>query len=81
MNVVVTSHELLPKFCRILPSCPAITHLVYMEDPLAVTPTDNFKKGVSTIKKNTSSKVNQVYLRRALMKSLLSSITFLVTCK
>ena len=51
MNVVVTSHELLPKFGRILPSCPAITHLVYMEDPLAVTPTDNFKKGVSTIKK------------------------------
>ncbi len=41
-KVVVTSHDLLPRFRNLLPSVPTITHIVYMEDQLQKTNTDGF---------------------------------------
>ncbi|XP_059098131.1 fatty acid CoA ligase Acsl3-like [Tigriopus californicus] len=49
VTVVVTSHELLPKFSMILPSCPKLSHVIYMEDPVQTTPTDKFKPGVQIL--------------------------------
>jgi len=34
VSLVVTSHELLPKFRHMLQQCPKITHIIYMEDQL-----------------------------------------------
>ena len=41
-SVVVTSHDLLPKFERLLPELPAVKHLIYFEDQLQRTETKGF---------------------------------------
>lgn len=46
VKLVVTSHELLPKFLNMLPKCPNIHTIVYMEDQLFPTDTSGFKAGV-----------------------------------
>eukprot|EP00088_Acartia_fossae_P061730 TRINITY_DN7423_c2_g1_i1.p1 TRINITY_DN7423_c2_g1~~TRINITY_DN7423_c2_g1_i1.p1 ORF type:complete len:710 (-),score=189.52 TRINITY_DN7423_c2_g1_i1:200-2329(-) len=46
VSLVVTSHELMPKFRTILQQCPKITTVVYMEDQLFPTDTTGYKPGV-----------------------------------
>lgn len=48
-SIVITSHELLPKFKALLPKLPKITHIVYMEDQLHETKTDGFKDDVKIL--------------------------------
>ncbi|XP_034490199.1 long-chain-fatty-acid--CoA ligase 4-like [Drosophila innubila] len=42
VTTVITSHDLLPKFKTILPNCPNINTIIYMEDQLHKTPTTEF---------------------------------------
>jgi len=49
VSLVVTSHELLPKFRAMLPHCPNIKTLVVMEDQLFSSDTSGFKEGVKII--------------------------------
>merc|ERR1712038_2205778 len=44
VNVVITSHELLPRFKQMLNNLPNIQTIVYMEDQLQKTPTSGFKE-------------------------------------
>jgi len=46
VSLVVTSHELMPKFRTLLPACPNITTVVIMEDQLAKTELIGYKEGV-----------------------------------
>ena len=39
-ETVITSHELLPKFKKILPSTSSVKNIVYFENPIKKTPTD-----------------------------------------
>ncbi len=41
-HVIVTSHDLLPRFKNLLPSIPSITHIIYLEDQLQKTSTEGF---------------------------------------
>lgn len=45
-SIVITSHELLPKFKILLAHLPNVQTLIYMEDQLKKTETDGFKEGV-----------------------------------
>ncbi|XP_055326866.1 long-chain-fatty-acid--CoA ligase 4-like isoform X2 [Sitodiplosis mosellana] len=45
-TIVITSHELLPKFKSLLPQLPNVQSVIYMEDQLHETKTDGFKEGV-----------------------------------
>lgn len=45
-TVVITSHELLPKFKTLLAKLSNVRTIVYMEDQLQETKTDGFKEGV-----------------------------------
>merc|ERR1711892_1610556 len=49
VSLVVTSHELLPKFRHMLDHCPSIKTLVVMEDQLFASDTTGFKEGVTII--------------------------------
>ena len=40
VETVITSHELLPKFKRILASTPSVKNIVYMENPVKTTSTE-----------------------------------------
>lgn len=42
VSLVITSHDLLPKFHKILPSTPLVKTIVYMEDQLTRTNTTGF---------------------------------------
>ncbi|XP_043274109.1 long-chain-fatty-acid--CoA ligase 4 isoform X2 [Venturia canescens] len=46
VDTVITSHELLPKFKRLLDMIPEVKNLIYMEDQLKETDTKGFKEGV-----------------------------------
>ena len=39
-ETVITSHGLLPKFKKILPSTPSVKNIVYFENPIKKTPLD-----------------------------------------
>lgn len=62
-SVVITSHELLPKFKSLLPKLPRVQTLIFMEDQLHPTNTDGFKEGVriqqfkEVIKQGQESKI------------------------
>jgi long-chain acyl-CoA synthetase len=43
---IITTHDLLPKFKKILSQTPTVTTIVYMEDPLKKGETSGFKEGV-----------------------------------
>lgn len=45
-TIVITSHELMPKFKTLLAKLPRVQTLVYMEDQLNKTETEGFKEGV-----------------------------------
>jgi len=49
VNIVITSHELLPKFKKMLQACSSITHVIFMEDQLFPTDKAGFKDGVEIL--------------------------------
>lgn len=49
VSLVITSHELLPKFRTMLHKCPNITHVIYMEDQLFPTDVTGFKEDVKIL--------------------------------
>ncbi|XP_041988112.1 long-chain-fatty-acid--CoA ligase 4 isoform X2 [Aricia agestis] len=49
VSTVITSHDLLPKFKRILDKTPNVKTIIYMEDQLKTTPKDGFKDGIKII--------------------------------
>lgn len=48
-TIVITSHDLLPKFKTLLPKLPKVRVIVYMEDQLKTTNTDGFKEDVKIL--------------------------------
>lgn len=48
-TIVITSHDLLPKFKTLLDKLSNVQTIVYMEDQLNKTETDGFKDGVRVI--------------------------------
>ena len=57
VNLVVTSHELLPKFRKMLDHCPAVKTIMVMEDQLFPTDTTGYKEGVKIIPFNDAVKL------------------------
>merc|ERR1739838_254531 len=49
VSIVITSHALLPKFKTILPNCPKVKHVIFIEDPLFKANTEGFKEDVEVI--------------------------------
>lgn len=49
VTTVITSHDLLPKFMKILEMTPRVNTIIYMEDQLKTTTKDGFKEGVRII--------------------------------
>ncbi|XP_069684265.1 fatty acid CoA ligase Acsl3-like isoform X1 [Periplaneta americana] len=49
VSLVITSHDLLPKFKNILAKTPKVTQIIYMEDQLVKTDTSGFKPGVEIV--------------------------------
>ena len=49
MSLVVTSHELLPKFKKMLEHCPKIKTIIVMEDQIFPLDTTGYKPGVEII--------------------------------
>lgn len=49
VSLVITSHDLLPKFRNVLSKTPKVKTLVYIEDQLTKTDTSGFKSGVEII--------------------------------
>ncbi|BES89112.1 AMP-Hypothetical protein enzyme [Nesidiocoris tenuis] len=49
VELVITTHDLLPKFKAILNHTPRVKRLIYMEDQLKKTETQGFKDGVDII--------------------------------
>ncbi|XP_050530639.1 fatty acid CoA ligase Acsl3 isoform X2 [Daktulosphaira vitifoliae] len=49
VTIVITSHNLLPKFKKILQLTPLVKTLIYMEDQLTETDTTDFKDSVEII--------------------------------
>lgn len=48
-SIVITSHDLLPKFKTLLSQLPKVRAIVYMEDQLQATKTDGFKDDVKIL--------------------------------
>lgn len=51
-SIVITSHELLPKFKKLLAHLPHVKSIVYMEDQLVDTETDGFEEGINILSYN-----------------------------
>jgi len=49
VSIVITSHDLLPKFKKILQLTPKVKTLIYMKDQLTKTVTSGYKDGVEII--------------------------------
>lgn len=49
VSIVITSHDLLPKFKKILQLTPRVKTLIYMEDQLTKTDTSGYKNDVEII--------------------------------
>jgi len=49
VEIVITNHELLPKFKNILAKTPKVAVLIFMEDQLAETDREGFKPGVKIV--------------------------------
>lgn len=49
VSTVITTHDLLPKFKKILAKTPKVDTIIYMEDPLKTTERDGFKDGIRII--------------------------------
>lgn len=66
VSTVITSHELLPKFKKILANTPKVNTIIYMEDQLKTIDKDGYKPGTKIIgykdvvQKGASSKIDSV---------------------
>ncbi|XP_045768006.1 long-chain-fatty-acid--CoA ligase 4 isoform X2 [Maniola jurtina] len=49
VSTVITTHELLPKFKKILARTPRVDTIIFMEDQLKDTPRDGFKEGIRIV--------------------------------
>ncbi|XP_060803085.1 long-chain-fatty-acid--CoA ligase 4 isoform X1 [Amyelois transitella] len=49
VSTVITTHDLLPKFKKILAKTPKVDTIVYMEDQLKKTERDGFKQGIRIV--------------------------------
>lgn len=49
VSTVITSHDLLPKFKKILANTPKVDTIIYMEDQLKETEKEGFKPGIRII--------------------------------
>lgn len=49
VSIVITSHDLLPKFKKILAMTPKVTTLIFMEDQLKKTEISGFKEGITIV--------------------------------
>ncbi|CAH0726249.1 unnamed protein product, partial [Brenthis ino] len=49
VSTVITTHELLPKFKKILAKTPNVDTIIYMEDPLKTTSKDGYKDGIKIV--------------------------------
>jgi len=49
VETVITSHELLPKFRKILPHTPSVKKVIYFENPIHKTNTTGFREDVKLI--------------------------------
>ncbi|XP_023945055.2 long-chain-fatty-acid--CoA ligase 4 isoform X1 [Bicyclus anynana] len=49
VSTVITTHELLPKFKKILARTPRVDTIIFMEDQLKETPRDGFKEGIRIV--------------------------------
>ncbi|CAH2243181.1 jg3976 [Pararge aegeria aegeria] len=49
VSTVITTHELLPKFKKILARTPRVDTIIFMEDQLKTTPRDGFKEGIRIV--------------------------------
>lgn len=49
VTMLITSHDLLPKFKKILALCPKVQTIIFMPDQLKQTETTGFKEGVKII--------------------------------
>jgi len=49
VSLVITSHSLLPKFRKVLESCPLVKTVIVIGDPLSSTDISNMKDGVEVI--------------------------------
>ncbi|XP_069356137.1 long-chain-fatty-acid--CoA ligase 4 isoform X4 [Maniola hyperantus] len=49
VSTVITTHELLPKFKKILARTPRVDTIIFMEDQLKNTPRDGFKEGIRIV--------------------------------
>lgn len=47
VDTVITSHDLLPKFKRLLEMVPEVKNIIYMEDQLKPTDTNGYKVNLS----------------------------------
>lgn len=52
VTMLITSHDLLPKFKKILGMCPKVHTIIYMRDQLKHTETTGFKEGVKIVSFN-----------------------------
>ncbi|XP_012545548.2 long-chain-fatty-acid--CoA ligase 4 isoform X2 [Bombyx mori] len=49
VSTVITTHDLLPKFKKILAKTPKVETIIYMEDQLKPTDTQGFKEGIKIV--------------------------------
>ncbi|XP_046961089.1 long-chain-fatty-acid--CoA ligase 4 isoform X1 [Vanessa cardui] len=49
VSTVITTHELLPKFKKILAKTPRVDTIIFMEDQLKTTERDGFKEGINIV--------------------------------
>ena len=59
VSLVVTSHELLPKFKTLLTQCPKIKTIIVMEDQILPTDTSGYKPGVEIISFKSAVKMGE----------------------
>ena len=78
VSVVVTSHELLPRFKKMLNNLPNITTIVYMEDQLQKTSLNGYKDDVN-IKafRQIVATVSLVNISKVLFGFLFCNLSFL----
>ncbi|XP_072937242.1 long-chain-fatty-acid--CoA ligase 4 [Epargyreus clarus] len=69
VSTVITTHDLLPKFKKILAKTPKVDTIIYMEDQLKTTEKEGFKEGIrivgykEVVQKGKQSKIESVQPR------------------
>lgn len=66
VSTVITTHDLLPKFRKILAKTPKVDTIIFMEDQLQKTNRDGFKEGIrivaykEVLEKGANSKIGKI---------------------